>query len=299
MATPKKAAQRAVNGRPSILKTERVRLDDISVCDDSGWRDSDNGEITILREKFKAGEYGIGILTIPSILCWSEAPKTSTHDGRWLLNNGRSTIAALLDLFHIQAQHSEGEPPDWVAGELAEIFESGVRCDFVQYAEDDRDLVVAWNALAHDAENNRFRQTSIETKVKVVENARLRAPGGDWQAVAKSLTAAYGTSKKGTIYRWINTAKFLPAGLLVHIKGRNDLQQGFVMDNKYMVGHGDEVKFKLSQEHGKHALNLLFDKLDAGTTVTVEQFIGEFCNPMKTVELWGKTKVLLWIGGVR
>ena len=58
----------SVNGRPNVLKTERVRLDDISVCDDSGWRESDPREIAMLREKFKAGEYGNGILTIPSTL---------------------------------------------------------------------------------------------------------------------------------------------------------------------------------------------------------------------------------------
>ena len=140
---------------------------------------------------------------------------------------------------------------------MAEIFESGVRCDFVQYIEDDRDLVVAWNALAHDAENNRYRQTSIETKVKVVESARARALGGDWQVVAKSLLGIYGNSKKGTVYRCINTATFLPAGLLAHIRGRSDFQQGFVMDNKYLVGHGGQAKFRLSLDYGKHALNLL------------------------------------------
>ena len=280
----------AINGRPQILKTERVKLDDISVCEDSGWRERDSGEIAILREKFKAGEYGIGILTIPSILCWDEKPKCSCDDGRYLINNGMSTISALKDLFQDASKHCEEDAPDWVAGELAEIFKSGLRCDFVQYAEDDRDIVVAWNALAHDADSNRYQQTSIETKVKVVQNVRKRVPGGDWQLVAKSLIAIYGVSKKGTIYRWINTAKFVTEALLSHIRGRKDFQQGFVMDNKYMVGHGDEVRFKLSDEYGKHALNLLFDKLDAGTTITVEQFINEFCHPMKQVELWGKAQ---------
>ena len=47
----------------------------------------------------------------------------------------------------------------------------------MQYAEGDRDTVVAWNALAHDADNNRYRQTSIETKVKVVQNAKARVLG--------------------------------------------------------------------------------------------------------------------------
>ena len=160
-----------------------------------------------------------------------EKPKTSLHDGRWLINNGRSTIAALQELFQ-ETQPGHGEDPieldqlGWVAGELAEIFESGVRCDFVQYLEDDRDLVVAWNALAHDADNNRYRQTSIETKVKVVERTRARVPGGDWTAAVKAWVATYGSSKKGTIYRWMNTAKYFRTELLEHIKGRADFVRG-------------------------------------------------------------------------
>ena len=71
------------------------------------------------------------------------------------------------------------------------------------------------------------------------------------------------------------------------------------MDNKYLVGHGDEAKFRLSLDYGKHALNLLFDKLDAGTTITVEQFISEFCNPMKTGRAVGESAARpLWIGGM-
>ena len=150
---PKAAAKAASavrgNASPVILRTERVQLDDISICADSGWRESDPREIAILKDKFKAGEYGNGILAIPSILCFDERPKVSTEDGRYLINNGRSTISALKMLK--QAAAEAGEPElaasarelDWVAGELAEIFRSGVRCDFVQYSEDDRDVVIA------------------------------------------------------------------------------------------------------------------------------------------------------------
>ena len=88
-ASPAKIASFHGNGRPITLKTERVKLDDISICEDSGWRESDPREIAILTEKFRAGEYGGGILTIPSILCWDGKPKVSTEDGRWLINNGR------------------------------------------------------------------------------------------------------------------------------------------------------------------------------------------------------------------
>ena len=101
-----------------------------------------------------------------------------------------------------------------MAGELAEIFVSGVRCDFAQYIGDYRDLVVAWNALAHDADNNRYRHTSIQTKVKVVESARARALGGDWQLVAKSLLAIYGNSKNGNGIPLDKHSKVSPRGIV-------------------------------------------------------------------------------------
>ena len=35
---------------------------------------------------------------------------------------------------------------------------------------------------------------------------------------------------------------------------------------------------------------MLSDKFDVVTTIIVEQFISELCNPMKQVELWGKAQ---------
>ena len=49
----------------------------------------------------------------------------------------------------------------------------------------------------------------------------------------------------------------LDEAVLAHIKGRPNLQQSFIIDNKYLCGYGDDAKFKLSPDFGKHALDIL------------------------------------------
>ena len=74
------APKGVVNAKPAVLKTERMRLQEISVEEDSGWRDLSEERAQELYISFKGGEYGIGILTIPSILCVGNVPKMSVHD---------------------------------------------------------------------------------------------------------------------------------------------------------------------------------------------------------------------------
>ena len=127
-------------------------------------------------------------------------------------------------------------------------------------------------------------------KIKIVQAQVRRAPGGDYKLAVAALLAMYGQSKKGTIYRWVNAAKNLSADVLAFMKHRKDIQQGFVMDNKYLCGHGEDARFKLTDEFAKHALTLLFDKLDGGASITVDTFITEYCQPMKQAELWLKSQ---------
>ena len=173
----KARANAAVNAKPKILKTDRILLADISVQEDSGWRELDPERVSELQSSFEGGEYGIGILTIPSMLCVDGKVKESTFDGRGCLNNGKSTVAVLKQLERESQQESQiaepgvtagtaGEgseacPPSWVCGELADIFESGLRCDFVEYQSDDKELVLAWNGLSHDQDSSKYQQTDV------------------------------------------------------------------------------------------------------------------------------------------
>ncbi len=81
-----------------VLDTRRFALDDISDADDSGWRERDATRIAELCEVFKSGDFGNTTLGIPSVLADADEQhglKKSREDGRYRLNNGKSTVIAL------------------------------------------------------------------------------------------------------------------------------------------------------------------------------------------------------------
>ncbi len=94
----------------------------------------------------------------------------------------------------------------------------------------DHFYITSWNCLAHDAESNRFRQSSIEQKVAVVESARSRVPGGEWPLVRALLLSHYGPSKRTTIGRWMAAAQGLHADVRVMLRGHPDMPQSYVWD---------------------------------------------------------------------
>ena len=104
------ASSSAVMKGPRVLDTRRLALAEVSICEDSGWRDLDLERVAELRALFEAGEYGATTLAIPSILTDADGrPQVSKHDGRYRLNIGKSTIAALQALQ--TAMQDGGTPP--------------------------------------------------------------------------------------------------------------------------------------------------------------------------------------------
>jgi len=78
-------------------------ISDLSIATDSGWRGVDKHRIGLLIEDFKDGKYGTNVLGKPSTVV-KPAPDnkfeevTSLLDGKFLLDNGKSTISALRKL---------------------------------------------------------------------------------------------------------------------------------------------------------------------------------------------------------
>lgn len=217
------------NLAPETIDTKIISLDDISIAEDSGWRELDAERVTELVDSFRKGEYGHGILTIPSVLSFQDVLKKSSTDGRLLLNNGKSTVAALKKLYAEWAAAAEDqkEAMEWAAGRLLKVFNDGMRVDVVEYPEDDPVLVVAWNGLAHDTDSNRYRPTTIHMKIQIVNAQRRKVAGGDWDEARKSLLKIYGASKRTTVGRWVAAAKNLDQAVLDFIQHRRDLTQGY------------------------------------------------------------------------
>ena len=79
-------------------------LDELSVANDSSWRAFDKVRVDALKIDFKAGKYGVGNFSKPSVLMSSsnkegnDEEAKSDVDGLMKLDNGKSTIIALKDL---------------------------------------------------------------------------------------------------------------------------------------------------------------------------------------------------------
>ncbi len=173
----------------------------------------------------------------------------------------------------------------WI-GQYDSTTQQQVRVECVRFPEASHDLVQAWNALAHDSETNRFRATSILTKIKVVTDMRARVPGGEWQLVTKRLVEIYGANKKSLVYRWISAARGLDDQVKDCLRQRQRLPQTFVFDNQWLIGSGAHGRAKLAPFYACSALRLVFEVLEAGKSVNASEFQVEFCAPMKAVEQW-------------
>ena len=92
-----------------VVETKRVPLDDFSMGEDSGWREHDADRVQQLIDIFKSGEYGSTTLSIPSVLMGQHGDVLlSREDGRYRINNGRSTISALKALKRTGGHGHEG-----------------------------------------------------------------------------------------------------------------------------------------------------------------------------------------------
>ena len=97
-ATPGKKTtenKKYVDCRPQIFHTGRlVNVDDISIADDSGWRDFDPADCEQIDADLRADKYGQTQLAPPSLVTVAHADQTAS-DGLLLLNNGKKMISVM------------------------------------------------------------------------------------------------------------------------------------------------------------------------------------------------------------
>ena len=288
-------------------------VDDLSCAFDSGWRELDEQRVAELTQAFKQGDFGQTTLSAPTALGGrkkdSEEMKLleSSVDGKYRLNNGKSTIAALQQLKKERAAaiaeataeamvgSTDSAEPEWATGRLLRVLKEGLRMDVVVYQAESTDsadgsdplLLMAVNAMQHDADQNKYRVTSLAMKVKIVESVRARVQGGDWKATLQGMLDIYGKSKRRTVSRWISVAQNMEPGVLALFKENRRVQQlsqNLIWDNRYILGGGEEKRFKLSTSGCEHAIMLALDRMEARQVVDREKFMTDFCAPCKAVE---------------
>jgi len=212
---PKVAAK--VFAPKTILESHNVEVDDVSIEDDSGWRDLDPRRVQQLVETFIAGDFGTNILRKPSILMENGTAQTASN-GKIRLSDGKATFAALAEVQRMIAEDQKKpaeEQKAW-SEKLLVALTSGVEVSAVEFTEVEH--VRVYNVLAHDTESNKYQATSIKSLVDTVILYQNKIPGGDWKKTQSTLEALYGASKRTFVYRMMQCAMCLTPKILIKLQ---------------------------------------------------------------------------------
>lgn len=179
--------------KPAFVKNALMPLSLFSLSERSGWRSVSEARIAQLADIFRAGQFG------QSVACAVQVLDAEDADGKALIDDGVSTVTALLRL---QDEHERGMEVSDAA--LQAVFKDGLRVTVVSY-QDNADLGTrrAWNVGKHDEEANTVRWSSVHLKIVVAKD--LYGQHGDWAKVAKELQSRFGFSAS-TTKRWSRAA---------------------------------------------------------------------------------------------
>ena len=262
---------------------------------DSGWREVDGERVAELEAMILDGNWGATALAGPTLMSEGDAVMTSSEDGGLILFNGKHIICAL----HLVAARysamsaSEGSLAAWVCPRLESIFKEGMRFEIYQFRDPyDRLRHMSIQALAHEQEQNKLYNTTLAQKAQLVK-AYWAREGKDWAKARDALVAVLGSQKLSTVSRWVTIARDLNEAILLHLSVLNlrQLAQAFVVQNKYLVGRGEEARFRLSDEWAKVALTWYKHRVDAGAPCNSDAFVSDFCVPAKHAESWERAQV--------
>lgn len=253
-----------------------VAVSEISVSADSGWREVNDGRVKELKDHFRSGMYGIGLLRRPSIVQAHGSLKKGA-DGNFLLLDGKHTIVALgqLKAEYDEATAGHGGDDDVATAAVTDVGWSavliqaltvGVCVDVVEFDDDDEDLRVAYCAQLHDEAVNKFRPTSLLSMVQVAERYRKKAPGGAWDHVRKTLIQIYGHGRRTFVTNMLVAAQTLPEELLRKLED-SGVPNSYIYDNKYFSGYGSDSGKRVSLEGRIAILSMYSEEVTKGTAV--------------------------------
>lgn len=284
---PKKASL-----APIDLGTIRKKLEEVSLAEDSAWRDADPEEVRMLEESIIANaNYGVTAMANASLVYENGLAKVSAADGLHLIDDGRKIVTVLLNIGKRLATmlEVEKEAALWYNDALKDVFENGYQFSRKEYPLGTENLErVIYQTLRHEEDQNRFEKTSLLQKATVARKMYERE-GSCWTTCRKALLALLGDAKASTINRWITIARdFNPSFL--RLTKQKDVPQNWICGNKFFVGIGEESRFKLGTEWGEIAFRWLLDSLDSHVPLNAESVRDEYCLVAKHCETWARSQ---------
>ena len=261
-----------MSAKPKNLRTVTIKLEKISLGENSGWRKPSKVRIDQLKIVFKAGQWGQSVTSGIQLLPVQDSDGT-------LLDDGYSSVAALVD---IRDEHKRlgTEPED---ESLKEIFQNGLtNVPVVDYLDNqDKTLRFAWNVGKHDEESNTVRWSTIADKIGVAQD-KFKVTG-KWETVAKDLHSQFKFSMS-TLKRWVRAAQGLDAEVLKKLDEEEywNVKGAVIWDNDFLMGVGAKARTKLTPAYAIMALKHYCEQGNHSS----ESFINQVCTPLKTLELW-------------
>ena len=261
------------SGQPDLLRNTVMQLDSLEVDDPkTGWRDTSEARVKELKTTFLGGAFGL------SVCCGVTVLEKESANGKKLIDDGVSTIKALLECRAFFADNPSEVPPK----SLTDIFKLGLGVRVIVYPDDDdREARECWNIARHDEESNQIRWSSLAQKIGTVLAQFKRM--GEWKAVSTKLETLYGEVKKSTIGRWVRAAKGVHPEVLESLKAFPDMRGSYLWDNGYLVLSQAKARERLGPEFAVIALGILQEWKD---DLNDQKFRDTVCKPLKYLEVW-------------
>ena len=130
MSAQAKAEAKAKSQAPKLLRCEVIPLADISVADDSGWREIDDERCTELQDVILDGSWGATALKGPSLIADDSGKlQFCTIDGKAILFDGKHLVTVLQFLKQDKYLKLPKEQLTWLCEPLEEIFNNGLKME--------------------------------------------------------------------------------------------------------------------------------------------------------------------------
>ena len=283
---PKGASKAAGSLAPLVVSKDfRIPVQDVSTEGDSGWRSLDTDRVAELKTTFLSGDWGNNIMTKPAVLNEHGNPKLA-QNGLRMLCDGKHTFAALKLCKEIYEKAGEDADADesivWSAG-LIDVFTNGVSVNVYEF--NDASKMRAWCVIAHDADSNKYKPTSILDLWKLAHEYRQTVPGGEWKRTQEVLNGIYGQKKTMFVYRMMQVAMTLPEEICKKA-GELGIPNSYVHENNYFLGHGAEAGKRLGTDYRLKALTMLADDRSLQRGLSPKVFQEEYCAPLHKAEKW-------------
>ncbi len=275
-----------------FLRTEIHRASEVSIADDSSWRELDPEVVAELCGQVESGSYGQTSLAPPTLVGDGDRIKLSAVDGGLCLYNGKQWTAVMRDKEKAVSEMSEEDilSCTWLTAPLLEGLRNGFRYDVYEFPGPyDRLRHVVYQTFSHEAHQNQLCTTTLQQRASIALRFFERE-GRDWTKAIQAMVLVLGKNKNSTIQRWRVIARDLSAEVLAHAKSQRNLPMNFIVGNKYLVGKGSEANCKIGDVWAKIAFDWHRDKAAGGPPFPKQVFEEDFCRVAKHGESWERAQ---------